>query len=116
MADAREEWRREVGESWHRCVKKEDWERAYEMVLGGLMGRTEFMEWMDQQAWDRGNEEVQGESEGCWNGPYEGSEGGEAPMEESEEEGEVPKDGSSAYDFGWERLEAFLERGLGRDF
>lgn len=104
---------REVGESWARCIDKEGWGRAYDMVCGGLLDRGSFMEWMDQEAWDRGMEE-------SWGTPSSGSDGGEADMEESGDEGEEAPASSSGsvydLDLGWERLEAFLERGLGEGF
>lgn len=112
VADARKECMQQVGESWDRCIDTEDWKKAYEKVCGGLLDRKSFMEWLDQRAWDRG-------MEGSWGTPSSGSDGGEADMEELEEEGEVPASSSdSVYnlDMGWERLEAALERGLGGDF
>lgn len=92
MGEAREEWRREVGESWYRCLDKKDWAEAYDKMLGGLLDRGSFMDWMDQQAWDRGMED-----DGSWGTPPSDAEhGGEADMEESGEEEAVPASSSGS--------------------
>ena len=102
----KEKWKQAVGESWVRCLRKEDWKKAYDMVLGGLLDRGTFMEWLDQTAWNRGMEDIESS---C--GDMEEGEVEEEPVEPVVEE--TP---AHELDMGWERLEAFLERGLGEDF
>lgn len=98
MVEAREEWRRDVGELWYRCIDKKKWCEAYDMLLGGILERKDFLDWCDQQAWWC-------DQEADWGITPLSS---EVDMEVSEEEGEVPH---YDLDMGWERLEAFLERG-----
>ena len=107
----------EAGTSWEACLHKEDWMDAMDLVFSGAQ-RREFLEWLDQRAWDRGMEDlgsnvaelVLEEEEidprvGVYASPA-SSGGAEADMESLEEEEPYEN-----LDLGYERLESFLERG-----
>lgn len=100
MEDAKREWRKEAGESWWRCMRKADWDQVYTVVREGGFSKADFMEWLDQRAWDRGMD---------WSVEDGASPATEEGVPSSSDQEREP----SVYDLdmGWERLEGFLERG-----
>ena len=65
---ARAEWHTLAPTSYGRCLRSVDKEEAWELVTSKSMSKEEFMEWLDQRAWDNGQEDVAVETEN-WSEP-----------------------------------------------
>lgn len=56
MKEAREEWRKQVPESYAGTISDLDMDEAWELITQWKMTKEQFVEWLDQRAWDKANE------------------------------------------------------------
>lgn len=102
---ARTEWHTLAPVAYGRCLRKVDRGEAWRLVTSKSMTKEEFLEWLDQRAWDNGQEDV-GKDVETWS-----EESVWWPVGALKEDLCVRVDTLTTVevDKGWAQIEAFLE-------